>query len=60
MHCANGLGVPTYILTPEHYQYRYEGEYLWSKTAKVFHKKEDEQWRDLIKRVVQLMPLKDK
>jgi len=60
MHCANGLGVPTYILTPEYYQYRYEGEYLWSKTAKVFHKKEDEQWRDLIKRVVQIMPLKDK
>ena len=60
MHCANGLGVPTYILTHEFYQWRYNGEYLWSKTAKVYNKKKDEVWRDVIKRAVNDMELKDK
>lgn len=60
IHCANGLGTPTYILTPEHYQWRYEGEYLWSKTAKVYHKRKDEQWRETVKRAVNDMGLKDK
>lgn len=49
MHCANGLGIPTHILVPEKYQWRYEGSYLWSKTAKIYHKQGT--WRDTIKKV---------
>ena len=49
MHCANGLGIPTHILVPEKYQWRYEGEYLWSKTATIYHKQGT--WRDTIKGV---------
>ena len=60
MHCANGLGVPTHIITPEWYQWRYEGEYVWSKTAKVYHKGKDEAWRDVVRRVALNLPLKDK
>lgn len=52
MHCANGLGVPTHILVPTMKQWRYEGEYLWSKTAKLYHQKEGESWRDVVKKVV--------
>jgi tetratricopeptide (TPR) repeat protein len=51
IHCANALGVPTHILVPTKYQWRYEGEYVWSKTAKTYHQKEGETWRDVIKRV---------
>ena len=60
MHCANALGTPTFILTHEFYQWRYEGDYLWSKTAKVYHKKKDEQWRETVRRAVNDMGLKDK
>jgi ADP-heptose:LPS heptosyltransferase len=60
IHCANGLGVPTYILTHEFYQWRYEGKYPWSKTAKVYHKQKDEVWREVVKRAVNDMGLKDK
>lgn len=52
MHCANGLGVPTHMLIPEFYQWRYEGEYVWSKTAKLYHQAKGETWRDVIRRVV--------
>ena len=51
MHCANALGVPTHMLIPEFYQWRYEGEYLWSKTATLYHQGKDENWREVIKRV---------
>ena len=60
LHCANALGTKTYILTPDYYQWRYEGEYLWSKTAKVYHKQKDEAWREVVKRAVNDMELKDK
>lgn len=55
IHCANGLGVPTHILVPTKKQWRYEpcpdGSYVWSKTAKMYHQKDGESWRDVIKRV---------
>lgn len=51
MHCANGLGVPTHILLPEFYTWRYEGEYLWCKTAALHHKAKGETWRDVVRRV---------
>jgi hypothetical protein len=56
MHCANGLGVPTQVLVPHKKQWRYEpdskGEYVWSKTAKLIQQGKDEDWRDVVKRVV--------
>jgi hypothetical protein len=58
MHCANGLGVQAHILTPEFYQWRYEAgsnhdvPYVWSKTAKVYHKRKDQTWRDVVRQVV--------
>lgn len=52
MHCANGLGVPTHVLVPEKYQWRYEGEYLWSKTATIYHRGPGDTWRDVVRRVV--------
>lgn len=55
IHCANGLGVPTHILVPTKKQWRYEptkdGAYVWSKTATMYHQKEGESWRDVVKRV---------
>lgn len=51
MHCANAMGIPTHILVSTFHQWRYEGEYVWSKTAKLYHQKEGEEWRDVIKRV---------
>lgn len=55
MHCANGLGIPAHILVPTKKQWRYEpgknGEYVWSKTAKLYQQKEGEGWREVIKRV---------
>jgi tetratricopeptide (TPR) repeat protein len=51
MHCANALGVPAHILIPEFHQWRYEGEYVWSKTARLHHKSKEEKWRDVVKKV---------
>ena len=55
IHCANGLGVPAHILVPTKKQWRYEpcedGSYVWSKSAKLYHQKAGEGWRDVIKRV---------
>ena len=50
-HCANALGIPAHILVSTHHQWRYEGEYVWSKTAKLYHQAEGENWREVIKRV---------
>lgn len=50
IHCANGLGVETHILVSEKHQWRYEGEYLWSKTAKLYRQGK-QSWRDLIRKV---------
>jgi tetratricopeptide (TPR) repeat protein len=52
MHCANGLGVPTHILVSEKHQWRYEGEYLWSKTCTLHRQGKDEPWRNVVRRVV--------
>jgi hypothetical protein len=56
MHCANGLGIPTHILVSGKHQWRYEpgknGEYVWCKTAKLYHQGSGESWREVIKRVV--------
>jgi tetratricopeptide (TPR) repeat protein len=55
IHCANGLGVPTHILVPAKKQWRYEpckdGSYVWCKTATMYHQKEGEGWREVVKRV---------
>ena len=51
LHCANALGVPTHILVPEFHQWRYEGDYLWSKTCTLYHKGEKDTWRDVVRRV---------
>lgn len=51
MHCANGLGIPTHILVPINHQWRYVGDYVWCKTAKLYRQNEGEIWRDVIKRV---------
>jgi ADP-heptose:LPS heptosyltransferase len=51
IHCANGLGVKTHVLLPEKYQWRYEADYLWCKTATLYHKKASETWRDIIRRI---------
>ena len=51
MHCANGLGIPAHILVPEHHQWRYSGEYVWSRSAKLYRQQTGETWRDVIKRV---------
>ena len=51
MHCADGLGIPAHILVSNFHQWRYEGEYVWSNTAKLYHQAEGEQWREVIKRV---------
>lgn len=56
IHCANGLGIPTHILVPAKKQWRYEpcpdGSYVWTKTAKLYQQAHEEDWRDVIKRVV--------
>jgi len=51
MHVANGLGVPTHILVPENHQWRYEGKYVWSNCATLYHQKKDQNWRDVIRKV---------
>lgn len=55
MHCAAGLGVPSHVLVPSKSQWRYEptkgGEYVWSKTAKLYRQEPNEAWRDVVKRV---------
>lgn len=51
IHAANGLGVPTHILVPKFHQWRYVGEYKWSKTAKLYRQGEKDTWRDVIRRV---------
>jgi hypothetical protein len=50
MHCANGLGVPTHIMVPDNYQWRYEGVYVWSKTCTVHHKN-GRAWREVVKEI---------
>lgn len=50
IHCANGLGVPTHILVPDWHQWRYCGDYKWSKTAKLYHQKE-RHWGEVIAEV---------
>lgn len=56
MHCANALGVPAHVLVPTKKQWRYEpcpdGSYVWAKLAKLYHQKDGESWRDVVKRVV--------
>lgn len=37
IHCADGLGIPAHILVPTYHQWRYAGDYVWSKTAKLYH-----------------------
>lgn len=51
MHCANALGVPTHVLVSEKHQWRYEGEYVWSKTAKLYRQGKGEAWRKVVERV---------
>lgn len=55
IHCANGLGVPTHVLVPIKKQWRYEpdkdGNYVWSKTCKLYQQKQGESWRDVVKKV---------
>jgi hypothetical protein len=50
IHCANGLGIPTHILVSKWHQWRYEGNYPWSKTAKLYHQGNDT-WREVIRKV---------
>ena len=50
IHCANGLGVPTHILVPDGHQWRYSGEYVWSKTAKLY-RQNGREWREVISEV---------
>jgi tetratricopeptide (TPR) repeat protein len=50
MHCANALGVPAHILVSEWHQWRYEGNYVWSKTAKLYHQGKDN-WREVVGKV---------
>lgn len=50
IHAANGLGIPTHILVPTWHQWRYSGDYLWSKTAKLYHQN-GRDWKDVIKEV---------
>lgn len=55
MHCANALGVPTHVLVSSKRQWRYEpdkqGNYVWSKTAKLYYQGKDEPWRKVVERV---------
>lgn len=50
IHVANGLGIPTHILVPKWHQWRYAGEYLWSKTATLHHQG-DKTWEEVIREV---------
>lgn len=50
IHCANGLGIPTHILVTDKHQWRYEGEYVWSKTAKLYLQK-GRAWREVLREV---------
>lgn len=55
IHCANGLGIPTHVLVSEKHQWRYEpdkaGNYVWSKTCKLYPQKPGESWRDVVRKV---------
>ena len=51
MHCANGLGVPTHLLVPESHQWRYAGDYVWSKSATLYRQGSEESWKSVISRV---------
>lgn len=50
IHCANALGVPTHILVPTYHQWRYSGEYVWSKTAKLY-RQNGRHWGEVIAEV---------
>lgn len=50
IHCANGLGVPTHILVPTYHQWRYAGDYVWSKTATLYHQN-GRTWAETLKDV---------
>jgi hypothetical protein len=51
MHCANGLGIATHVLVSERHQWRYEGNYVWCKTAKLYRQGRAELWRDVVRKV---------
>lgn len=51
MHCANALGIKTHTLVSDWHQWRYEGEYLWCKTTKLYRQGQDEPWRKVVERV---------
>jgi hypothetical protein len=50
VHCANALGVKTHVLIPKYYPWRYEGKYVWSKGATLYHQ-QDRTWAETIKDV---------
>ena len=50
IHCANGLGIPTHILIPTRHQWRYAGDYVWSKTAKLY-RQNGRDWADVLEEV---------
>jgi hypothetical protein len=51
MHCANALGIKTRILISDWHQWRYEGNYVWSKTANLIRQDRQEAWRKVVDKV---------
>lgn len=50
IHAANALGVQTHVLVPTWHQWRYAGNYVWSKTAKLYHQN-GRHWGEVVKEV---------
>jgi tetratricopeptide (TPR) repeat protein len=51
MHCANALGINTHILVSNWHQWRYERNYVWSRTANLYRQGLDESWRKVVDKV---------
>lgn len=50
IHVANALGIPTHVLVPTWHQWRYSGDYVWSKTSKLYHQNGRE-WKEVLNEV---------
>lgn len=50
MHCADALGVPTYVLVPEYHNFKFAGGIPTYSTSTLFHQGERE-WKDVIKTI---------
>jgi hypothetical protein len=50
MHCAEGLGIPTYVLVPDQHNFKFAGGIPFYPTQTIFHQKGKE-WVDVIKGV---------